>query len=257
VSRQIIHDDDVAGCQRRDQAALDIGAEDRAGHRPVNDKGCRHRVDPQAGDKGGGFPMTVRHPSDQPGTASAAAVSAGHVGGRAGLVDKHQPTRIKLRLEALPHLSCRRHVGALLLGGVYGFFKADAVPVEKPPHRAHGNPHTALVQKHADLFHGEIGTLADQRQQPLRVRLQWRAAAALFVISPRRSRCVASGQPRRSLSTRRCPTGAPPRAPKPHPQPPGSRGSADRSNTPSPCRLPTASMGAFCLKPPDLEILQS
>ena len=66
--------------------------------------------------------MTVRHPSDQPGTASAAAVSAGHVGGRAGLVDKHQPTRLKLRLEALPHLSCRRHVGALLLGSVYGFF---------------------------------------------------------------------------------------------------------------------------------------
>ena len=122
MSRQIVHDDDVAGRQRRDQAALDISAEDRAGHRPVDDKGCGHRVDPQAGDKGRGFPMAMRHPPDQPRTAAAAAVAAGHVGGRAGLVDKHQSTRVKLRLPALPHLPCRRHVGALLLGGVYGFF---------------------------------------------------------------------------------------------------------------------------------------
>jgi hypothetical protein len=84
--------------------------------------------------------MPVRYPPNQPGTALRAPAQAGHVGGGAGLVDKHQPTRIKPRLEALPHLPCRRHVGALLLGGVHGFFKADAVPVEKPPDRASGAP---------------------------------------------------------------------------------------------------------------------
>ena len=54
---------------------------------------------------------------------------------------------------------CRDHVGALLLGGVHGFFKADAVPVEKPPDRTHPNPHTPLAEQPAKLFPCEIGPL--------------------------------------------------------------------------------------------------
>jgi hypothetical protein len=50
-----------------------------------------------------------------------------------------------------------RAVGALRLGGVHGFFKADAVPLEEPPDRAHANPHAALAQQPAGLFRGEIG----------------------------------------------------------------------------------------------------
>jgi hypothetical protein len=37
------------------------------------------------------------------------------------------------------------------------FFKADAVPLEEPPDRAHANPHAALAQQPAGLFRGEIG----------------------------------------------------------------------------------------------------
>ncbi len=66
--------------------------------------------------------MTVRHPPDQPGAAPCAAAQAGHVGGRAGLVDENQLCRIKLWLEGFPRLPRRRHVGALLLRGVHGFF---------------------------------------------------------------------------------------------------------------------------------------
>jgi hypothetical protein len=122
MSRQIIHDDDVTRRQRRNQAARDISPKDLAIHCPVDDKRRGHGIDAQTGDKGRGFPMPMRHPPDQPGTALRAPAQTGHVGGRAGLVDKHQPMRIKLRLEALPHPPCRHHVGALLLGGVHGFF---------------------------------------------------------------------------------------------------------------------------------------
>jgi hypothetical protein len=62
------------------------------------------------------------HPSDQPETASATPAPARHVGGRAGLVEKHQPPRIKPWLEVFPYQPRRRHVGALRLGGVHGFF---------------------------------------------------------------------------------------------------------------------------------------
>ena len=66
--------------------------------------------------------MTVRHPPDQPSAAARASAPAGHVGGGAGLVDEHQPARIKPRLEAFPQQPRGRYVGALLRGGVHGFF---------------------------------------------------------------------------------------------------------------------------------------
>src|SRR5438874_5675999 len=52
------------------------GAEDLAVHRPVDDKGRGHGIDAQAGHKGRGFPMPVRYPPDQPGSASAAPAQA-------------------------------------------------------------------------------------------------------------------------------------------------------------------------------------
>jgi hypothetical protein len=93
---------EVAGHHGGDQAALDIGAEDLPGHGVVDDEGRGYGIGAQTGHKGGGLPMTVRHPPDQPRTAARAPTPAGHVGGGAGLVDEHQPARIKLRLEAFP-----------------------------------------------------------------------------------------------------------------------------------------------------------
>jgi hypothetical protein len=121
--RQIVPDDDVAGGQRRHQTALDLAAEDRAVHRLVDDKGCGDRIDPQAGNKGGCFPVPVRHPTDQPGAAPAPAALARQIGGGAGRVDKHQLFWVKLRLQSVfPILPRRRHVRALRLGGRHGFF---------------------------------------------------------------------------------------------------------------------------------------
>ena len=51
MGRQIVHDDEVAGHQGGDQAALDIGAEDLPGHGAVDDKGRGHGVGAQTGTK--------------------------------------------------------------------------------------------------------------------------------------------------------------------------------------------------------------
>jgi hypothetical protein len=95
--------------------------------------------------------MTVRHPSDQPETASATPAPARHVGGRAGLVEKHQQPRIKPWLEVFPHQPRRGHVAALRLGGVHGFFlklmpcRSKNRQTELTPTRTPRSPSSPLV----------------------------------------------------------------------------------------------------------------
>jgi hypothetical protein len=65
----------------------------------------------------------MRHAADQPGTAPAAPARAGHIGGGASLVDKDQLFGVKFLLErGLPMVPRARHIRALLLRGVHGFF---------------------------------------------------------------------------------------------------------------------------------------
>jgi len=46
----------------------------------------------------------------------------GHVGGRSGLVDEDQPSRIKIKLARKPRLAPLADVRPVLLGGMRGLF---------------------------------------------------------------------------------------------------------------------------------------
>src|SRR3546814_3719674 len=84
----VVHDHDVAGCERRREELLDIGAEEFSGHRAVDHVG---RIDPvmaRPGNKGCGFPMAMWNRHDEPLTFGASAIAARHLGGRPGLVDE-------------------------------------------------------------------------------------------------------------------------------------------------------------------------
>ena len=122
VRGEIVHDDDVARPQRRRQAAADVGAEDGAGHRPIDDEGGGEAAGAPCGDERRPLPMAVGHLADQPPAAAAAAPRARHVGGGGGFVDENQPLRIKPRLTGPPRAPRRGHVRPILLGGVHGFF---------------------------------------------------------------------------------------------------------------------------------------
>jgi len=117
-----VHHDDIAWLQGGHETLFQIGLEDRAVHRPVDDEGRRYRVTSQARDEGRDLPVAVRNFADQPLSAPAAASGAGHVGAGAGLVDEDQPGAIKQLLRVFPALPCRRYVGAVLFAGVDGFF---------------------------------------------------------------------------------------------------------------------------------------
>src|SRR5215470_5957445 len=137
------------------------------------------------------------------------------------------------------------------------FFKTDAVPIEKSPDRTHRHRNPTLCQPLADLFQREIRLLIDQRQQKSGVRRQRRAPPAasgcgLSVTSLPNFPPAATAQPMRSPSIPRPPADAPLRAPTNQLLARGSRGSANRLNTPPACRPPTASIGLLSPKPPHL-----
>src|SRR5258708_23641415 len=64
----------------------------------------------------------MRHTAHQPLAARATAVHPHHLGIGGGLVDEHQPGRVKHALFFHPALPCLRYVRALLLRRVQAFF---------------------------------------------------------------------------------------------------------------------------------------
>ena len=122
VSREVVHDDDVAAIERRSQTLFDIGEKCPPVHRPVNHEGCHHPVMAQASYQGDRLPMPVRDGADQPLTAGAAAPQPHHLGAGGSFVDEHQSGRVKHELFSPPASACEGHVRPLLLRGVKGFF---------------------------------------------------------------------------------------------------------------------------------------
>ena len=59
--------------------------------------------------------------ADEPIAAQATAAKPQHFGISSGLVDEHQPSRIKRTLLSYPAPACQRHVGYLLLGRPQAF----------------------------------------------------------------------------------------------------------------------------------------
>jgi hypothetical protein len=122
VCRQIVHDDDVAGIERRSQHLLDVGEESGTGHRPVQHARYRHAAQPQAGNEGRGLPVPVRDGGTTPLAFGRSAVAPRHLGRGAGLIDEDQALRLKVDLPFEPRLPLCVDPRALLLGGVRGLF---------------------------------------------------------------------------------------------------------------------------------------
>ena len=60
VGGQIVHDDDIAFFEGWDELGLDIGFEDSAVHRRIDDEGRGEGAATQSGDKGLGLPMAEK-----------------------------------------------------------------------------------------------------------------------------------------------------------------------------------------------------
>lgn len=122
VRSKIVHNHDIAAPQRWNQKLFHPFDEGQPVHGPIHYKGRNHAVMAQASHERDRLPVTVRRVSHQPHTACAATSQAYHIGGGGGLVDKHQPRRIKITLLTNPAPPRTRHVCPFLLGSVQSFF---------------------------------------------------------------------------------------------------------------------------------------
>ena len=122
MSSEIIHDDDIAGLQHRDELLLDIGAEALAVDRAVEDARRREPIPAQRAEEGQRAPMTMRSEATQAFAFRSPAAQRGHVGLDPGLIDEDQAPRIKTRLPGSPSPTSAGNIGASLLKGEQRFF---------------------------------------------------------------------------------------------------------------------------------------
>ena len=104
---KIVHDDDIAGLECRDEDLFDIGQEGLAIDGAIQHEGRGDRVMAERGQKRQCLPMAVRDFGDERLAAAAPATRVGWI----------NPGLVFFPAQAAPG-----DVGAILLGGEQGFF---------------------------------------------------------------------------------------------------------------------------------------
>ena len=117
VTAEIVHHHQIARFEGRNENLIDVGAEDDAIDRPVDDAGRGEPVAAQRRQEG-----AERRFGDQTLAFGAPPVRARHVRLRPSLVDEDQPGRIDGRLTRLPLPTPAGDVRPILFGCVKAFF---------------------------------------------------------------------------------------------------------------------------------------
>jgi len=122
VAAEIVHDDDIARPQHRNENLLDIGEEGFAVDRAIDDAGGIDAVMAECRQEGERAPMTVRRFGNQLPAARPPAAQRRHVGLGPSLIDEDQAARIETALILLPLQAPTRDGGPILLACEQRFF---------------------------------------------------------------------------------------------------------------------------------------
>jgi hypothetical protein len=122
VAGEVVEDDRFAWFESGREDLLDIGAEAFAVHRPVEDTRSGQAAGSQRRNQGNRLPVAARNGSDEPLAARVSAISAGHVGGGPGFINKDQFFGIQIALAGDPVATRLGNVWAFLLGSVLRLF---------------------------------------------------------------------------------------------------------------------------------------
>lgn len=122
MDAEIVHDDDIAGREGRDEELLNPGEEGDAVHRALQDERGGQAIETQPGDEGGRVPEAVRDGRMEPLAAKAAPVEARHFRVQARFVHEDQLCGVEIGLAREPRQPRRRYVFAFLLLGMAGLF---------------------------------------------------------------------------------------------------------------------------------------
>lgn len=122
VTRQVIHDHEIAGMERRDEHLLDVRAEAGAIDRPVKHRGRRQAGDAERAEKRRRVPAPVRRVIGDACAVEAASIAAHEIGAHAAFIEKHESGRIESWCRHLPCRTRGGDVSAVVLGRAYRFF---------------------------------------------------------------------------------------------------------------------------------------
>jgi hypothetical protein len=119
---QVVHHDDHAVLQGRDEHLFDVGKESGTVHGSVEHHRRGQATQRETDDEGDCFPMTMRDRCSASLSAWRTPPQPIHLRRHRGFVDEHQGLGIEVRLCVEPGLPTSGDVGALLLAGVRRFF---------------------------------------------------------------------------------------------------------------------------------------
>lgn len=119
---EIVEDDDIACFEGGHEELLDIGQKADAIDWAVEHGGGVDPVAAQSGQKGHGFPVTIRGFCVKFVSSGAPTVRANHVGFDPCFIDKHQAARVNSALIPLPAFPAPGNVTPVLFGGKNAFF---------------------------------------------------------------------------------------------------------------------------------------
>jgi len=122
VAGEIVEDDHVTWLKSWREHLLDIGAKALAIHWPVENAGSGQAAGSQRRNEGDRLPVAARNGGDEPLTARASAIPAGHVGGGPGFINKDQFFGIQIALAGDPVAPRLGNVWAFLLGCMLRLF---------------------------------------------------------------------------------------------------------------------------------------
>jgi hypothetical protein len=117
MGSEIIHNDDVAWSQRRDEDLVDVLAEGLAIDRAIDEPRRLDAIMPQGSEEGHGRPAPMGHLRREALTAWAPATQRRHIGLGPGLVDEDEASGIDPILVGLPLLASPCDVGTIALAG--------------------------------------------------------------------------------------------------------------------------------------------
>jgi len=122
MTAEIVHDDNVAGSQGRDEKLLDIDLKRLAVDRTVEEPWGIDAIMTERGEEGHGLPATVGDLGPEPRAARRPSPERRHVGLGPSLIEEDQAAGFNPVLIGQPPRAPSRDVGAILFAGEHGFF---------------------------------------------------------------------------------------------------------------------------------------
>jgi len=122
VTGQVVHDDDVAGGERRRQDLLDVREEAGAIDRTIKHGGRGEAGDAQRAEKRGRVPAPIRRVVGDPCAVEAPAIAANQIRPDATFIEKHEARGIERRGRDVPRGPREDDISASVFRRAYRFF---------------------------------------------------------------------------------------------------------------------------------------